>query len=79
MNNKSESQPQTSLMRLYNHQSARLYLNASERGRFLQQVRQQPIAIKSFALTLLYTGCRISEGCALLPIAGLNRLWLRQG
>ena len=52
-------------MRLYNHQSERLYLNASERRRFLQQARQQPITIQSFALTLFYTGCRISEGCAL--------------
>ena len=63
--NKSTPHSQASLMRLYNQKSERLYLNSSERKNFLEQAKQQNIAIQSFALTLFYTGCRVSEGCEL--------------
>ena len=52
-------------MRLYNHQAQRLYINAAERKRFLAAVDTQAPPIRAFALTLLYTGCRLSEARAL--------------
>ena len=48
-------------MRLYNHSSQRLYLSTSERRRFLDCAHQQPLAVRSLALTLVYTGVRLSE------------------
>ena len=48
-------------MRLYGSDNQRLYLNASERMRFVEAAEQQPAHIRAFCLTLLYTGCRISE------------------
>lgn len=50
-----------SRMRLYGHDSRRLYINASERGRFLVAAASQPDHIRVFCLTLLYTGCRLTE------------------
>ncbi len=52
-------------MRLYDHAGRRLYLNAAERERFLVAARAAHPDIRSFALTLLYTGCRISEALEL--------------
>jgi len=48
-------------MQLYSRSSKRLYLNASERRRFCHVANQQALHIKVFALTLLFTGCRLSE------------------
>jgi site-specific recombinase XerD len=48
-------------MRLYDRNSQRLYLNTSERTRFLEAANDQPAHIQAFCLTLLYTGCRLSE------------------
>lgn len=54
-------------MRLYDRSGHRLYLNATERERFLQAARSAHPDVRSFGLTLLYTGCRISEALALRP------------
>ena len=48
-------------MRLYNREAGRLYLNAAEREAFLTAAMRAPDPIKAFALTLLYSGCRLSE------------------
>lgn len=48
-------------MRLYDTRAKRLYINAEERARFLRAAERQPPQIKAFALTLFYTGCRLSE------------------
>ena len=53
--------PEQSHMCLYNEQNERLYINASERNRFLKATNGQPLHIRAFCLTLLYTGCRLSE------------------
>lgn len=52
-------------MRLYDDQHRRLYLNASERERFARMAACASPMASSFGLTLLYTGCRISEALAL--------------
>lgn len=52
-------------MRLYDATANRLYINAAERERFLVAARSGHSALRSFGLTLLYTGCRISEALAL--------------
>lgn len=51
----------TSHMRLYNETTQRLYINASERKRFLKAAYSQEAHIKAFCLILVYTGCRLSE------------------
>lgn len=48
-------------MRLYNQENRRLYLNAEERQRFIDTADLQVDHIRAFCLTLLYTGCRLSE------------------
>lgn len=48
-------------MRLYSSQNERLYLNASEMARFLTAASAAPPPIRLFAMTLAYTGVRISE------------------
>ena len=60
----SNDQPQHQ-MRLYDATAHRLYINAVERERFLVAARSAHRDICSFGLTLLYTGCRISEALAL--------------
>lgn len=55
----------SSKMRLYNNQAERLYLNAEERRCFHQAALQQEPNIRSFCLTLLYTGIRVSEATSL--------------
>ena len=52
-------------MRLYGRDSRRLYLNAHERERFIEAADAQPAHIRAFCLTLLFTGCRLSEARAL--------------
>ncbi|WP_298921442.1 site-specific integrase [uncultured Roseobacter sp.] len=52
-------------MRLYNERNERLYLNAAELQRFIAVARQATPAVRRFALTLAYTGCRLSEVRAL--------------
>ncbi|MHA7773879.1 tyrosine-type recombinase/integrase [Roseibium sp. M-1] len=52
-------------MRLYDRANRRLYINAEERERIIEQAERQPLPRKALCLTLLYTGCRISEALAL--------------
>lgn len=52
-------------MRLYDQENRRLYINADERERFIAAAQRQDFARKLFCMTLLYTGCRLSEGLAL--------------
>ena len=58
---KTQNDTTQSTMRLYNRANRRLYLNASERARFLTACQAQSPHIRCFALTLFYTGCRLSE------------------
>ena len=52
-------------MRLYDNDNNRLYINSAERVRFLNAVKRFPVMQQAFCLTLLYTGCRISEALAM--------------
>ena len=46
----------------------RKYLTLQERTRFIDAVRREPRPeVQTFALTLVHTGCRISEALALRP------------
>ncbi|MEP1666910.1 MAG: site-specific integrase [Rhizobiaceae bacterium] len=63
-----DSRPQ---MRLYDGRNQRLYINAHERKRFLSAAHNADQTIGNFALTLLYSGCRLSEALA-LTFADLN-------
>lgn len=54
-------------MRLYDQQNRRLYLNAAERRAFLLATRTVSADLRSFCLTLAYTGCRLSEAIELTP------------
>ena len=54
-------------MRLYDGAGRRLYLTPAERRRFLAAAALQPTQIRALCLTLVYTGCRISEALALTP------------
>ena len=56
-------------MRLYDRANRRLYINAEERARFLRVAEMQAPEVRRFCLTLLYTGCRISEALELTPQA----------
>ncbi|MEM6621646.1 MAG: site-specific integrase [Pseudomonadota bacterium] len=56
-------------MRLYDRQHRRLYINGAERARFLAAAEAASPLQRSLCLTLLYTGCRISEALALTPTA----------
>lgn len=48
-------------MRLYDKHNQRLYLNRGELARFLAVAQSAPLAQRTFALTLAYTGMRLSE------------------
>ncbi len=48
-------------MRLYDQYNNRLYINPEERDRFIKAASQIDCDIRSFCLTLLYTGIRLSE------------------
>ena len=52
-------------MRLVDTAGRRLYLNAAEREAFRHTAEACSPDLRSFCLTLLYTGCRISEALAL--------------
>lgn len=65
----TQNDQQHNAMRLYSRTNQRLYLNASERARFLQVCGNQPTERRVFALTLFYTGCRLSEARELTPDA----------
>ena len=52
-------------MELYNQVGERLYLTSSERESFRQAAENAPRTTRTFCLTLLYTGCRISEALQL--------------
>ncbi|WP_420860333.1 tyrosine-type recombinase/integrase [Algirhabdus cladophorae] len=56
-------------MQLYSRTNKRLYLNATERDLFFKACKKQPLERRVFALTLFYTGCRLSEARALTPAA----------
>ncbi len=53
------------MMRLVDTAGRRLYLSEAERQAFLRATRAYPPDVRAFCLTLLYTGCRISEALAL--------------
>lgn len=61
--------PVSNEMRLYDRQDRRLYINAEESARFLAVANQQPLPQRAFCLTLLYTGCRLSEALVLTASA----------
>lgn len=54
-------------MRLYDTDGQRLYINDSERRAFIYAAEHADRRIKALGLTLLYTGCRISEALELTP------------
>ena len=56
-------------MRLYGGEHQRLYINADERAHFRAAAEAAPLPIQTFSLTILYTGCRISEALALTGTA----------
>ena len=56
-------------MKLYAPSGARLYVNADERERFLAAAMKAPCPTRSLCLTLVYTGCRISEALSITPIS----------
>ncbi|MEM5585233.1 site-specific integrase [Roseibium sp. AS2] len=58
-----------SSMRLYDERNQRLYINAAERARFIKAAERAAPEISTFGLTLLYTGCRISEALELTAAA----------
>lgn len=55
------SKHQISGLNLYDRSNRRLYINRAERTRFLNVARTRAAPIAAFALTLAYTGCRLSE------------------
>jgi integrase/recombinase XerD len=55
----------SSAMRLHDAQGHRLYLTARERDAFHKAADDSPRVIRTFGLTLFYTGCRISEALEL--------------
>jgi len=48
-------------MKLYSDTGDRLYLTSSERDRFEEACKKQSRETMTFAMVLLYTGCRLSE------------------
>jgi integrase/recombinase XerD len=54
-----------SAMRIYDASGARLYLSAAERDAFKKAADNGPRLVRTLCLTLLYTGCRISEAIEL--------------
>lgn len=56
-------------MRLYDQNNKRLYINQEERDRFINAANEVDCDIRSFCLTLLYTGIRLSEARELTAAA----------
>lgn len=52
---------------LYDVEGNRKYLTQSERGAFLEAASRLPPEVRTFCLTLAYTGARVSEVLALTP------------
>lgn len=55
----------TSNRSLYSRDGERLYLNQSERQKFIEVAKTQSLPIRLFCLTLVYTGCRLTEAVKL--------------
>lgn len=53
----------------------RKYLTIQERGEFLKAAEDMPWEIRTFCMTLAYTGCRISEALAHTA----NRIDMKEG
>src|SRR5580692_2349862 len=62
---RSSSQPMT----LHTVGGARKYLNVAERQRFAAAAATLPPEPRAFCLLLMWSGCRISEGLAVTPLA----------
>lgn len=60
-----KSSAHTCEMQLYDRFNRRLYVNAAERARFISAAKASYPKVACLGLTLLYTGCRISEALAL--------------
>ncbi len=54
-------------MKLYDDRKQRLYINAAERERFITAAQATNTPVQTLALTMVYTGCRISEALELSP------------
>lgn len=54
-------------MRLFDQNGNRLYLTKEERQLFLDYAKTQRTEIRTFAETIAYTGCRISEALEVTP------------
>jgi len=54
---------------LFSRTGSRKYLNAAEQHRFLDAADQAPLEDRLFCLTLRWSGARISEVLALVPLA----------
>lgn len=54
-------------MRLYDNNGQRLYLNPAEREAFAKAANTADRRVKALCLTLLHTGCRVSEALELTP------------
>jgi integrase/recombinase XerD len=53
------------MQQLYDHNGQRKYLTPAEREVFLKAADAAEREVRTFCATLVYTGCRISEGLAL--------------
>ncbi len=54
-------------MRLFDGEGNRLYCTQEEVSLFLNKAKERESKLRTFAETLVYTGCRISEGLSLVP------------
>ena len=54
-------------MRIFDVKGNRLYCTQEEVALFLKKARERDSNLRTFAETLVYTGCRISEGLSLVP------------
>jgi integrase len=59
----------TGPMTLHTVGGARKYLNVAERKRFATAVKTLPPEPRAFCLLLMWSGCRISEGLGVTPLA----------
>jgi len=59
-------------MRIFDAEGNRLYCTQEEVALFLKKSRERDPDVRTFAETLVYTGCRISEGLSLTP-KGVHR------
>lgn|GEM_PF-5075574 len=54
-------------MSLFDLQGKRKYLTPTERKAFIRAAERMPLDVRTFLLTLAFTGARISEVLALTP------------